>query len=133
MNTVSRGSVLPCKAQNLQVCTAGGGECCTGLTCYTVDAYEARWPCGTTNPPTSATCFCDAPSCAPLGADCSTMEAAAALRPAIVAFQQTMRRMRMAKAGLGQSDQPGVVLQYKAKPKPIARRSSAGHILAAAR
>ena len=68
-----------------------------------------------------------------LGADCSTMEAAAALRPAIVAFQQTMRRMRMAKASLGQSDQPGVVLQYKAKPKPIARRSSAGHILAAAR
>jgi RNA polymerase sigma factor for flagellar operon FliA len=68
-----------------------------------------------------------------LGADCSTMEAAAALRPAIVAFQQTMRRMRMAKAGAGQSDQPGVVLQYKAKPRPIARRSSAGHILAAAR
>ena len=23
--------------------------------------------------PTSATCFCDAPSCAPLGADCSTL------------------------------------------------------------
>ena len=68
-----------------------------------------------------------------LGADCSTMEAAAALRPAIVAFQQSMRRMRMAKAGIGGSDQPGVVLQYKARPRPVARRSSTGHILAAAR
>ncbi len=67
-----------------------------------------------------------------LGADCSTTEAAAALRPAIIAFQQSMRRMRMAKAGAPQSEQPAVVLQYKVKAKPIARRSS-GHALAAAR
>ena len=35
-----------------------------------------------------------------LGADCSLAEAAAALRPAILSFQQTMRRMRMAKADM---------------------------------
>jgi RNA polymerase sigma factor FliA len=44
-----------------------------------------------------------------LGAD--TVATAADLKPAILAFQQTMRRMRMAKAGMGST--PGVVLPYK--------------------
>ena len=35
-----------------------------------------------------------------LGADGSAAEAAAVLRPAILSFQQTMRRMRMAKADM---------------------------------
>jgi RNA polymerase sigma factor for flagellar operon FliA len=47
-----------------------------------------------------------------LGADCSASEAAEALRPAILAFQQTMRRMRMAK--VDREKTPGVVLPYKA-------------------
>jgi hypothetical protein len=56
-----------------------------------------------------------------LGAECGAGEAAAALRPAIIAFQQTMRKMRMAKAALpGPS---GVVLEYKAPAKqPVTRR-----------
>ena len=52
-----------------------------------------------------------------LGADCGADDAAEALRPAILAFQQTMRRMRMAKAG-GGGDR-GVVLPYKAPAKPM--------------
>src|SRR5687767_12240416 len=36
-----------------------------------------------------------------LGADSASADAAEALRPAIVAFQQTMRRMKMAKAEIG--------------------------------
>ena len=47
-----------------------------------------------------------------LGADCSASDAAAALRPAILAFQQTMRRMQMAK--VEREKKPGVVLPYKA-------------------
>src|SRR5687767_4538295 len=56
-----------------------------------------------------------------LGADCTETEAAAALRPAILAFQQTMRRIRMAKVE-GESIR-AVVLPYKApsKPEPRAR------------
>jgi RNA polymerase sigma factor for flagellar operon FliA len=46
-----------------------------------------------------------------LGADCSASDAAAALRPAILAFQQTMRRMQMAK--VEREKKPGVVLPYK--------------------
>ena len=46
-----------------------------------------------------------------LGADCSASEAAEALRPAILAFQQTMRRMRMAK--VDREKTPAVVLPYK--------------------
>ena len=46
-----------------------------------------------------------------LGADCSAAEAAEALRPAILAFQQTVRRMRMAKVEKVQ-EEPAVVLQY---------------------
>ena len=58
-----------------------------------------------------------------LGADCSAAEAAEALRPAILAFQQTMRRIRMAK---GEGDPVrAVVLPYKAparaESKPRAR------------
>ena len=58
-----------------------------------------------------------------LGAECSAADAVAALRPAIVAFQQTMRRMKMAKAGLNGS--PGVVLEYKAPVKQAPPRRSA--------
>jgi RNA polymerase sigma factor for flagellar operon FliA len=47
-----------------------------------------------------------------LGADCSASEAAEALRPAILAFQQTMRRMQMAK--VEREKTPAVVLPYKA-------------------
>jgi RNA polymerase sigma factor for flagellar operon FliA len=46
-----------------------------------------------------------------LGADCSASEAVEALRPAILAFQQTMRRMRMAK--VDREKTPAVVLPYK--------------------
>ena len=68
-----------------------------------------------------------------LGADCSTAEAVMALRPAIIAFERTMRRVRMAKV---QVDPRGaVVLPYKAPARPMAReRSSApDRRLAAAR
>jgi RNA polymerase sigma factor for flagellar operon FliA len=65
-----------------------------------------------------------------LGADCSTTEATEALRPAIIAFQQTMHRMRMAKAG---TEHPAVVLQYKSKAARTAPRRHAGHAIAAAR
>jgi RNA polymerase sigma factor for flagellar operon FliA len=54
-----------------------------------------------------------------LGADSASADAAEALRPAIIAFQQTMRRMKMAKAG--HTGDRGVVLAYKAPAKPIAR------------
>jgi RNA polymerase sigma factor for flagellar operon FliA len=66
-----------------------------------------------------------------LGADCASLDAAEALRPAILAFQQTMRRMRMAKA----ADQRGVVLPYKAPVKSVApaRRRAVEPRLAAAR
>jgi hypothetical protein len=50
-----------------------------------------------------------------LGAECSAAEAAAALRPAILSFQHTMRRMKMAKAGL--QGPSGVVLEYRAPAK----------------
>jgi RNA polymerase sigma factor FliA len=58
-----------------------------------------------------------------LGADCSAADAAAVLRPAILSFQQTMRRMRMAKAEMPAQATPGVVLQYSApKRATMARR-----------
>jgi RNA polymerase sigma factor for flagellar operon FliA len=59
-----------------------------------------------------------------LGADCSAAEAAAALRPAILSFQQTVRRMKMAKANLNgnQDVKSGVVLEYKSPAKPAVRR-----------
>ena len=54
-----------------------------------------------------------------LGAECTTAEAAAALRPAILAFQQTIRRMRMAKSD---GERAGVVLPYKVPARPVAKR-----------
>ena len=54
-----------------------------------------------------------------LGADSATADTAPALRPAILAFEQTMQRMRMAKAKL--EPKVGVVLPYKAPAKPAAR------------
>ncbi len=64
-----------------------------------------------------------------LGADCSAADAAAALRPAIISFAQTMKRLKMAKASLPEAAAvgTGVVLEYKApvKAKPVARRAAA--------
>ena len=51
-----------------------------------------------------------------LGADCSMEEAARALRPAVLSFQQTMTRVKMARAageGAARTDVPAVVLPYK--------------------
>ena len=53
-----------------------------------------------------------------LGAESSSGEAAEALRPAILAFQQTMRRLQLAKVeGKG----AGVVLPYKMPAKPMVK------------
>jgi RNA polymerase sigma factor for flagellar operon FliA len=60
-----------------------------------------------------------------LGADCSAAEAAAVLRPAILSFQQTMRRMQMAKAEMPAPSTPAVVLQYAAPKKKIAAARTA--------
>jgi len=54
-----------------------------------------------------------------LGTEVPPAEAAAALRPAILSFQQTMRRMRMAKVNMPGT--PGVVLPY-ARRKTVAAR-----------
>jgi RNA polymerase sigma factor for flagellar operon FliA len=54
-----------------------------------------------------------------LGADCAPAQAAQALRPAILAFQQTMRRMQMART---ERSGRGVVLAYKVPVKPAAAR-----------
>ena len=50
-----------------------------------------------------------------LGAECSAAQAVAAIRPAILAFQQMIPRARMAKAELPGA---GVVLTYKVPAKP---------------
>jgi RNA polymerase sigma factor for flagellar operon FliA len=55
-----------------------------------------------------------------LGADSASADAEEALRPAILAFQQTMRRIKMAKAVAAGGDR-GVILPYKAPVKPLAR------------
>jgi RNA polymerase sigma factor for flagellar operon FliA len=72
-----------------------------------------------------------------LGADCSAEEAARALRPAVIAFQQSQRAMearlaatnaKMARAAMGdpvRTDVPAVVLPYKKAAKPAARRRPA--------
>jgi RNA polymerase sigma factor for flagellar operon FliA len=53
-----------------------------------------------------------------LGADC----AEEMIAPAILSFQNTIRKLRMAKAEMSR-EQPGVVLQYRAPaPKPAAPR-----------
>ena len=57
-----------------------------------------------------------------LGADSAAADAAPALRPAILAFEQAMKRMRMAKANL--EPKAGVVLPYKIPAKPAARAVS---------
>ncbi len=54
-----------------------------------------------------------------LGGDCSASEAAEALRPAVLAFQQTMRRMRMAKVDAGEDPGGGAAL-----PSPGSGRTS---------
>jgi RNA polymerase sigma factor for flagellar operon FliA len=76
-----------------------------------------------------------------LGADCSAAEAARLLRPAILSFQRSMARLRMAKAPLtretARTDAPAVVLQYKApaQARRVRRRggSAAGRPVSAAR
>ena len=68
-----------------------------------------------------------------LGADSSSSEAAMALRPAIIAFNQTMHRLRISR---GQSPHGGgVVLPYKMPPRPVVRPrpSSSERRVAAAR
>ena len=52
-----------------------------------------------------------------LGADCPTES----ISPAVLSFQSTMRRLRMAKAEM--PHEPGVVLQYRA-PKPAQPKSA---------
>jgi RNA polymerase sigma factor for flagellar operon FliA len=54
-----------------------------------------------------------------LGGECTAAERALALRPAILAFQQTMRRIQLAKTQVEQG--PGVVLAYKAPAKPMTK------------
>jgi RNA polymerase sigma factor FliA len=58
-----------------------------------------------------------------LGGDCTTTEAAFALRPAILAFQQTMRRLRLAKTNVVRGG--GVVLAYKPPVKTLAKPRTA--------
>ena len=62
-----------------------------------------------------------------LGADCSMEEAARALRPAIISFQQTMMRLKMARVAKAteatvRADVPAVVLQYKRAAKTPPRQ-----------
>jgi RNA polymerase sigma factor for flagellar operon FliA len=71
-----------------------------------------------------------------LGAECSMEEAAKALRPAIISFQQTMLRLKLAKAADAtvRADVPAVVLPYKKAAKaPLRRRVAAVVRMAAAR
>jgi RNA polymerase sigma factor for flagellar operon FliA len=71
-----------------------------------------------------------------LGADCPSEEAARALKPAILSFEQTMKRFKMAKAAApaARSEAPGVVLTYKAPaPKPAPQRAPSSGRVAAAR
>jgi RNA polymerase sigma factor for flagellar operon FliA len=67
-----------------------------------------------------------------LGADCSAEEAARALRPAILAFQQSQRTVQAQRAST-----PAVVLPYKKTPAKIAasklRAVPSGRTIAAAR
>jgi RNA polymerase sigma factor FliA len=55
-----------------------------------------------------------------LGGDSSTEDAAQALRPAVLAFQQTVKRLRMSRAASG--GPPAVVLPYRAPRKDVAPR-----------
>ena len=58
-----------------------------------------------------------------LGADCSMEEAARVLRPAILSFQQTMTRVKMARTG--ENAAPAVVLPYKRSTKKRAQKGRA--------
>jgi RNA polymerase sigma factor for flagellar operon FliA len=73
-----------------------------------------------------------------LATDSSTEDAANALKPAVLSFEQTMNKMKMARAALPAStpraDAPGVVLPYKAPAaKPTVHRPPARPRIAAAR
>jgi RNA polymerase sigma factor for flagellar operon FliA len=76
-----------------------------------------------------------------LGADCSSEEALRALRPAILSFQQTMKRLKMTKSApaaegaAARTDVPAVVLPYKpaAAKQTAKRRVAATARVAAAR
>jgi RNA polymerase sigma factor for flagellar operon FliA len=73
-----------------------------------------------------------------LATDSSTEDAANALKPAVLSFEQTMKKMKMARAALPAStpraDAPGVVLPYKAPAaKPTVHRPAARPRIAAAR
>jgi len=61
-----------------------------------------------------------------LGADCPTES----ISPAVLSFQSTMRRLRMAKAEM--PHEPGVVLQYRA-PQPAAPKTAAKRKIATRR
>ena len=65
-----------------------------------------------------------------LGTGSSSEEAAQALRPAILAFQQTMRRLRIAKERV---EGGAVVLPYKVPPRAAAPRRVPAERHAAAR
>jgi RNA polymerase sigma factor for flagellar operon FliA len=73
-----------------------------------------------------------------LGTDSASDEAAQALRPAILSFEQTMKRLRMVKSTLpsesARAETPAVVLPYKApSTKPAVRRAAAQPRIAVAR
>jgi hypothetical protein len=75
-----------------------------------------------------------------LGADCSAEDAARALRPAILSFQQTMKRLKAKSAAAAggatvRTDVPAVVLPYKpaAVKQMPQRRLGADARVAAAR
>jgi RNA polymerase sigma factor for flagellar operon FliA len=73
-----------------------------------------------------------------LGADCSAEEAARALRPAILSFQQTMKRLKAKSAAAAggatvRTDVPAVVLPYKpAAAKQVPKRTLAADARVAA-
>src|SRR5580765_3322412 len=68
-----------------------------------------------------------------LGADCSMEEAAKALRPAIISFQQTMARLKMAKAAaVARTHVPAPGLPYNNK-KAAATAASKRRVAAAGR
>jgi len=73
-----------------------------------------------------------------LGTDSSVEDAAQALRPPVVSFEQTMKRLKMAKAAMpvaAKNEAPAVVLPYKtpAPAKPAVRRVASQPRVAAAR
>jgi hypothetical protein len=53
-----------------------------------------------------------------------------AISPAVLSFQNTMRRLRMAKAEQRGPVQPGVVLQYRLPDKEKGRKEKVGAAVA---